>query len=308
MIKTDEGNLTIGVDDVGILSVDITAGDLNWSDIERALVFFSYEDKDVDRIEEQIQLSSAQPTHRIQKVIFQPMRKNYEYQIKYFMKDGRELLGSKQQGRSTSLFINDVFSARKTVGVRGIGDFAGRIRTIFLDLAYDDATNDYHLTKSIALDANTTFFDWSFPVISETAGVVTYSGNVAHKDGTSEAIDKQTAETNTILVPAPVEDFLEVMVVTDLIDWNTGAAGAGLAGLRRPRQPCVRAPGLHLQRAEQGRADLARRPQGPHPERLHLHGHLLHGGRHPRRGRADHDERPDPDPRSAPVSGVRAGG
>jgi hypothetical protein len=219
-ITTDEGNLTIGVDDVGILAVDVSAGDLNWNDVEQALVTFTYEDRDVPPIEHQFQLSKAQPTQRIEEVIFQPMRKSYEYQVKYFMKDGRELTGSKQSGRASKLFINDIFSARRDVGVRGVGDFATRISKVFLDLAYDDDANDHHLTKSVAIDANTPFFDWSFPVISETGGKVSYSGNVAYKDGTNEEIPKQDATGNTILVPKPIEDFLEVMVVTDLIDWG----------------------------------------------------------------------------------------
>jgi hypothetical protein len=219
-VKTNEGNLTIGVDDVGILAIDISAGDLNWNDVEQALVTFTYEDRDVPPIEHQFQLTKTQPGHRIEEVIFQPMRKSYEYQVKYFMKDGRELAGSKQSGRASRLFINDIFSARRDVGVRGVGDFATRINKVFLDLAYDDDANDHHLTKSIAIDANTPFFDWSFPVISETGGKVSYSGNVAYKDGTNEEIPKQEATSGTILVPKPIEDFLEVMVVTDLVDWG----------------------------------------------------------------------------------------
>ncbi|MCQ0092532.1 hypothetical protein [Roseovarius sp. M141] len=218
-ITTDEGNLIIGVDDIGILDIDISSGDLNWDDIDRALVSFSYEDRGVDRIEDQFQLSQANPTHKIQEVIFEPMRKNYKYHVKYFMKNGSEVQGDPQESRASNLFINDVFAATIDIGVRGVGDFAARIQNIFMDLRYDDDENDYHLTKSVALNAGNPFFEWSFPAISQTGGVVRYSASVAYKDGTSEDIPLTVAETNTILVPAPIEDFLEVMVITDLIDW-----------------------------------------------------------------------------------------
>lgn len=220
VVHTDEGNLTIGVGDTGILNVEIAAGDLNWNDIASALVMFSYEDRNVDRIEHQFQLTQATPHHRVTEVIFEPMRKNYEYQVKYFMKNGTELLGDRRQARAQNLFIDDVFGATIDIGIRGIGDFANRIQNIFLDLVYDDAGNNYHQSKSIAINAGNPFAQWTFPAISQTAGTVTYSGTVAYKDGTSEAIPPTVATTNTILVPPAVEDFLEVMVITDLVDWT----------------------------------------------------------------------------------------
>jgi len=69
-VETNEGNLTIGVDDVGILSVNVSAGDLDWTEIDRALVTFRYEDTNVDPFEDQFVLTQAQPTHKVQKVIF----------------------------------------------------------------------------------------------------------------------------------------------------------------------------------------------------------------------------------------------
>lgn len=222
-ISTNEGNLTIGVDDVGILAVDVSAGDLNWNDVERALVTFRYEDpgSGVDPIEDQFQLSASTPTHQIQDVIFQPMRKNYRYKVKYFMKNGKEVEGDETEGRASNLFINDVFSGQKVIGVRGVGDFQSKIQSVFLDLEYVDEKNDYMQSKSQALNQSVLFFDWTFPVISESGGIVTYSGAVSYFDGTSEEIPRTVAPTSTILVPKPVEDFLEVMIVTDLVDWGT---------------------------------------------------------------------------------------
>jgi hypothetical protein len=112
-----------------------SAGDLNWTEIDRAAVTLTYADEDngVAPIEEQFQLTQAASTNRIQRVIFQPMRKNYKYRVKYFMKGGKEYQGPEFEGRSQKLFINDVFDARQTVSVRGVGDFTGRIQTIFVD-------------------------------------------------------------------------------------------------------------------------------------------------------------------------------
>lgn len=219
-VETNEGNLTIGVDDVGILNVNASAGDLNWDELDRALVTFRYEDTGVEPIEEQFQLTQASPTHRIQKVIFQPMRKNYTYKVKYSMKGGREFEGPELEGRAHDLFINDVFGARKTISVRGLGDFTSRIQNVFVNLEYVDAKNSYSLTRSQALSSASTFFDWTFPVIDPRGGQVTYTATVAYKDGTSQDIPKTVAPSDTILLPPIVEAFLEVQVVPDLVDWQ----------------------------------------------------------------------------------------
>lgn len=221
-IETNEGILTIGVDDVGILAVDVSAGDLNWTEIDRAAVTFTYADEanGVPAIEEQFQLTQAAPAHRIERVIFQPVRNNYQYRVKYFMKGGMEYQGGTMQGRSQKLFINDVFDGRKTVAVRGVGDFAGRIQTVFVDLEYKDPANNYSQSKSQALTAASPFFEWTFPVINATAGQVTYKAMVAYKDGSSDSVPVTAAASSTILLPPVVEAFLEVQLVPDLIDWT----------------------------------------------------------------------------------------
>jgi hypothetical protein len=221
-VETNEGTLTIGVDDVGILAIDVSAGDLNWTELDRAAVTLKYADEDggVEPIEEQFQLTQAAPQYRIQRVIFQPMRKNYRYRVKYFMKNGKEYQGSEIEARSQKLFINDVFDGRKTVAVRGVGDFTGRIQTVFVDLAYNDATNSYTQSKSQALTGASQFFDWTFPVVDDDGGQVTYKAIVSYKDGTSDPVPPTVATTDTILLPPITEAFLEVQVVTELVDWT----------------------------------------------------------------------------------------
>jgi len=148
------------------------------------------------------------------------MRKNYRYVVKYFMVGGKEVEGAEMEARSPNLFINDVLGGRKTISVRGAGDFVNRIQSVFVNLKYTDTKNDYTLTRSQALTAATSFFDWVIPVISETLGQVSYSADVIYKDGTSEHIPETNAQGDTILLPTPVQAFLEVALVTDLIDWT----------------------------------------------------------------------------------------
>ena len=219
-VETNEGVLTIGVDDVGVLNVEVSAGDLNWNEIDRAAVTFHYEDQGIDPFETQLQLTQAAPTAKVQKVIFQRVRQDYRYTVKYFMKNGLEYQGGEQRGRGQKLFINDVFDARRTVSVRGVGDFATRIQNVFVDLEYSDTTNKYTQVKSQALSAAAPFFDWTFPVIDATAGQVSYKAMIAYKDGTTDTVPVTPLKGTTLLLPPAVEAFLEVQLVTDLVDWT----------------------------------------------------------------------------------------
>ena len=221
-IETNEGNLTINVDGLGILDVMVSAGDINWSDVETALVEFRYEDQSagVAPIEDQFQLSESQTSHRIQHVIFAPMRKNYTYRVKYFMKDGKEFQGELLTSRSERLFINDTFGGHKSVAVRSLGDYANHINTVFVNLEYVDDENQYSQKINRALSASQTFFDWSFPVINENSGRIFYDAVISYKDSTSETIERTELESDTLILPPAIESFLEVDVVTSLIDWN----------------------------------------------------------------------------------------
>jgi hypothetical protein len=135
------------------------------------------------------------------------------------MKDGKEYQVAEQESRSKNLFINHPFSNTKTIRVIAVGDLNDRIRDIFLDINYMDQTNNYTQHNSIALNANTPFQHWTFPVISETQGQVTYSGTVVLADGTVRTIDPTIATGSTIFVPKAPVGSVNVLVVTDLLDF-----------------------------------------------------------------------------------------
>lgn len=218
--ESDEEHLTINVGDTGILLVHVAPGDLNFNIVKEALVTLQYEDREngVDPIEQVFKLDKDHPEHQWAQVIFKPRKNPYRYRVKYFMADGKEFQSDLQTGASTKLFVDDPFSASKTVNVRAFGDFDNRIDTIFVDLRYVDETNDYSQSQSAALTKESTFFDWVFPVVSETTGKVTYAANIRFKDGTVQEIPETVAEGGTIMLGDIV--FTQVIdVLPDLIDY-----------------------------------------------------------------------------------------
>lgn len=227
VIETNDQFLTINVADTGIFRVDIIAGDLNFDKpdkpkVEKAQVTLRYEDEanGVAPIDQVFTLDSAHISHHFAKAIFQPQRNPYAYQVKYFMADGKELQGALLERRSQQLVINDPFAATKLVSINAIGNLETDISTIDLNLKYEDTANQYVQERSLRLSRAVPAFEWTFPVISETAGQIVYSGVIQFKDQTFQQIPETRATTNLILVEKDRNKFLEVMVVPDLIDWT----------------------------------------------------------------------------------------
>jgi len=216
--STDETQLVVNVDDLGIFDLDIVAGDLNFDQVKSAQVAVKYEGGR-EPIETQFTLTKDHTQHTLQKVTFERRRQAYEYKVTYFMSDGREFRTNWTREASRPLNVNDPFSSMKTIGLRAAGDLQTKIETIFVDLKYVDELNKYELPKSVALSAQRPFEDWVFPVISD-AGKVIYTGQIRMRDGTVDEIPRTETTDSTILVGQLMEGKLQVQVLADLIDWT----------------------------------------------------------------------------------------
>ena len=224
VIDADDNTLTIGVDDIGILKVDLLPGDIDFNEVTRVQVIMRYEDKEnsVKLIEQQFIITEQTPVHRFQKVIFAERDKPYKYMCKYFMKNGKEFRTDWQEEMSPTCYINDPFNGNKLISLRSAADFENEVQSIFVDLKYNDEANKYLQTTSVALNEGNPFFDWSIPVINENSGVVSYKGNIVYKGGTLEAIPDTVADSSTIMITAnrSTKDSIEVTVSPILLDFS----------------------------------------------------------------------------------------
>lgn len=217
--KTDARQLTINVGDLGVWVADIEAGDVNFDQVTAAQISVWYEDTDLPRIERQFSIAKDTRKHAIRELLFKARDKAFRYKVKYFLPGGREIDTAERESHSEQLYINDPFMTR-TLSVRSKGDFEARIDTLFLDFVYDDPANNLRQTKSFAFSkGGKRFEDWSFPVIDERAGKLTYTGNILYRDGTSSPIAEKLVTSNTVLEGEdPLK--LEVELVPDMIDWS----------------------------------------------------------------------------------------
>jgi hypothetical protein len=218
-VTTTDTVLTVNVDDVGLLDVEIGVGDIDFTRVASAQVWVRYSDDGVEDFEEQFALTQQAPTHRVQHVLFQPRRNPVRYQVEYFLTDGRRIQTTEQSTQRSPILVNDPLGRTRKFEVRGVGDFTGRISQIFLDLAYTDAANDYTVEQSVVLSAGNEAVSQPYAVLGDGAGVVSYSGTIRYLDGTVKPIPPATAD-GTIMVGDVVSAKIDVTVVPDLVDWT----------------------------------------------------------------------------------------
>ncbi len=215
-----EGNdLKINVDELGLWLVDVEVGDMNFAQVGRAVLTLEHPEVEpgvppVCRF----QIDKDARKFAVKELLLRPAQA-YRAEIKYFMNDGREYVRELPEQRGQRFYVDDPFSATKVVQLRTRGDFERRIDTIFVDLVYEDEKNAYRQTTSIALSRDKRFIDWSFPVIDERAGKVTYRAMTTFKDGSSSDAGEKTLTGMTLLLGEDTAT-LAVKVVPDLVDWN----------------------------------------------------------------------------------------
>ena len=215
-----EGNdLKINVDELGLWLVDVEVGDMNFEQVSHAVVTLEHPE-----VESGVpplcrfQIDKDNKEFAVKELLLRPVQP-YKATMKYFMKDGREYVRELPNQKGQRFYVDDPFSANKTVQLRTRGDFERRIDTIFVDLKYDDDVNNYHQTSSIALSKDKRFTDWSFPVIDERLGQVTYRALTTFKDGTSSDGGDKPATGTTLLLGEDTAT-LTVKIIPDLIDWT----------------------------------------------------------------------------------------
>ncbi len=220
--ETNENVLTVNLDDLGYMNIAVKAGDINFDQVTKAVVTMKYEDQahGIELFEDEFTIDKDHTEHSYERLLLAPVTNPYTYQVKYFMKGGKEYTIKEREGYSKTLFIDDPFVDFKDIMIRASGDLGTDIDSITLDLEYEDAANDYRRNFQVQLNKGNPFAQWSIPVIDARAGKITYSGMVSYKNGLSEDIPPTVAERNSIVAGPQIAKVLSIQVIPDLIDFT----------------------------------------------------------------------------------------
>ena len=218
---TDDGHITIGVDDTGVLKINGSAKGVDFDYVKSAQVSIRYRDqgRNVSVPEKQFLLDKNNTEFSVVEPIFAPRDQPFEYKVLYRMKDDTEFTQDWQPYQANDFYLNDPFTDTKTYSIRGVGSFK-TIEAIFLDLSYTGDRHGYRQSKKQTLDSQNRSYEWKLPVIDPDKGQVTYSGYIQYEDGNTEDIPTQVATSSSIRVGRIREGVLETEVSTEGIDFD----------------------------------------------------------------------------------------
>lgn len=220
--QTEDGDeVTVGVDDLGILAIDIAADGIDFDQVKRAQLHLSYAGAG-SPIDKTLNLTKEAGAVEVREIIREARNAPVDYSVVYSLADGREVTGKPGQIPlgAKALTISDPFSAPKTVTFHATGDLENDIASIALEATYTDEPNDYVQKASFQLSKDKPSFPWSFPAIDDTAGSVSYAGFISRRNGTTEEIPETTTTRSVIQVGPQVAENLAVTVDPALLDWT----------------------------------------------------------------------------------------
>jgi hypothetical protein len=213
-------DLKIDIDELGLWLVDVEVGDMNFDQVSRVALTFEHPVVGPEGPQPvHLTIDKEHRTGQVKELLLQPAQP-YQVSLRYFMADGREYVRVQPGQRGQRYAVDDPFTASKTVQVRTRGDFTKRIDTIFADLRYEDPVNAYTQTFSIALTKDKRFADWTFPVVDEHAGKVTYRTITTFTDGTAAESGDKDFDGQTLLLGEDVATLV-VKMIPDMVDWST---------------------------------------------------------------------------------------
>ncbi|MGP0095903.1 MAG: hypothetical protein ACLPHI_02610 [Terriglobales bacterium] len=213
--------LTLDVGSMGILYVDITVTNVDFTKTPTVLVAIQYPDPDATgaAINRQFSFNSTTTNASLLVVIMKPFNKQYTYQVTYVMADGTQLVRPSQSDSTQELFIKSPFS-QQTVSFIAEGDFTNEINNIFLKMTYVDTANNYQQTTDYTFTSANRSHDWSFPIIAGGQGMIHFSGVVSNNNNTTENIPDTTSTSNLITFGPPNQAIITVTADASLLDFT----------------------------------------------------------------------------------------
>ena len=212
---------TLDVGTMGVLYVNLTVSNVDWTTVKQVQVAIQYPDTDPSgaAISREFAFDQNTRTATLVVVVLKAIDKQYTYSVTYVLNDGTQVATAPKQDNTQELFINNIFIPR-TVTFIGEGDFANSIDNIFLRMSYTDSANKYQQSGEYQFSATNRTHDWTFPVIPGAQGQVSYTGVVSYKNQTQQNIPETTSTSALITFGPPDQTIVTVTPDPALLDFT----------------------------------------------------------------------------------------
>ncbi|WP_086766231.1 hypothetical protein [Streptomyces bobili] len=220
----NKGPLTLNVDDLGVLEVEVQPGNLDFETVAAATVTLEYTPSSGSPIGDQVAFTKEKNAEQtLRWVITEKRDRPIRYRVDYRMPSGQVIERDWTDASGQRIWVRSPFTNVRKVRVFAVGDLTNKIDSIVCDVRYEDPASGYEWSANHVLKAAEPYKEWSFPVLESDVGTVTYSAIVRYKDGSIREIPDTVSEDSTITVGDPVAAVVAVTIAPDLVDWSTNA-------------------------------------------------------------------------------------
>jgi hypothetical protein len=212
---------TIDVGTLGVLFVNITVSNVDFTKVPQVQVALKYPDPDPSgaAVSRQFSFDTNNRTASMAVVMLKTVDKQYQYQVTYVLADGTQVVKPWTSDNTRELFINNLFIP-KTVSFLAEGDFTNEINNIFLKMTYADTTYNYQQAAEYQFSSANRSHDWTFLVIPGSNGTLSYSGVVTNTDNTTQDIPNTTTAASLVTFGPPNQKIVTVTPDPALLDFT----------------------------------------------------------------------------------------
>ncbi len=212
--------LVISYDKLGFITVNASAGDIDWSTIREAVVDLEYRaEPDKPDTRKQIRLSEAAPTGNWKCFMYGHKEKQYRYKVKYFYTDGTESETEFKEDTRDTLIIDDNLTGRIKASFDVIMD-ANTVTSAKIEILYQDASQQIAEEYSKWFTASETW-DWNMRLRENATNRFKYRYFVQYTDGLVKTSDWMEAGSDEDIPPVDIKRYERALTIDGgLLDWT----------------------------------------------------------------------------------------
>jgi|GEM_PF-3513782 len=188
---------------VGMMNINVTAGELSFDQIPRVQVKMGYDDAANNfHVEDSFVLSKDKTNFDWRLRLSDPAQKTYWYDVTYFLPDDRSIQMPRQTASGQNLVINEPWQDRLDLLVDALWD--DTISHFVLQLDYTDSTNNYrYSTVKRMASVNEIPLNLSIPLLDRANRNYKYQITALGKDNSVRRIPSTQAEDTYLLMSPP---------------------------------------------------------------------------------------------------------
>lgn len=222
--KSDETVLVLDTDTLGILSVSVQVGIVDWDVFKEVQVDLSY-GTGAQSLHNSLTLASDSQSGQWLEVLGTAMSGDYSYTVTWVDKSNQRIEVPLATSHDKQLVIDQPVQQSLGVTLVPTGEFGtgGLLSKIVTALRYDDPAHNYHQATTVTMSSENDDALWNVPLMDTSLRTYQYQANVFYSDGVTRESDWQTTDRTVLPVGDPYGwrvQFVPYLLRTPLGKWG----------------------------------------------------------------------------------------